>query len=281
MKKILIGLLSAVVAVTAIFGFAGCNKTSNENDVNTYIFNKAEDAKTLIMYTEPTFAPFEFKDGLKVIGVDVELAKNIAKTLNMNLKVKPISFNSVIIKTGDSNLNMGVAGLSITPERAEKVDFTNDYFSATQYIVYKKGELKKDADGNFNIDNIKDKTFGVQSATTGNTILKDNNFKCKPFESILVALQDFGGGCDYAVIDEFTAKHICADSDKFECAKIVSSITKKTDDGKDVPVFAPESYAIALKKGNKELLDKINPIIKKLIDDGQIAKWIKEFEVKK
>ena len=115
MKKILI-LLFFVFVVT------GCNNNDNQ----------------IVMVTEAGFAPYEFYDGDEIVGVDVEIAKEIAKSLGKELVIKDVYFNSIINELKSGKADFAAAGMSITEDRKKEVDFTIEYVTSNQVVVVKK-----------------------------------------------------------------------------------------------------------------------------------------------
>ena len=115
MKKILLSLL-------ILFFMCACKRNDNE----------------LIMVTEAGFAPYEYYENGEIVGVDIDIAKEIAKELNKKLVIKDIDFHSIIneVKTGKADL--GAAGISYTDERAKEVAFSINYATSKQVVIVKE-----------------------------------------------------------------------------------------------------------------------------------------------
>lgn len=252
MKKILVVILALVMAVS-LFVFAGCKKK-----------------ETLYVYTNSGFAPFEYTQGTEVVGVDIEIAKAIAKELDMKMVIKDVPFESVLAGITDEN-SIGLAGLTITEKRAQSVDFSIAYYGdAIQYVIYPDNELTTDEDLMVTADQLKNKTLGVQTGTTGALIAGDESETDGLFEGATVKEYDdahtatlaIGVGCDYVIIDRLTALQLVSENEGLEASQIAGM-----DD---------EEYGVAVKKGNTELLEVINTVIERLLDEGKIAQWIEE-----
>lgn len=118
MKKILLTL----IAVLSILATTGCKKDSNE----------------LIMVTEAGFAPYEYYDNGEIVGVDIDIAKEIATELGKKLVVKDVAFDSIINEVRTGKADFGAAGISYSEERAEKVDFSINYAVSKQVVIVKE-----------------------------------------------------------------------------------------------------------------------------------------------
>ncbi|HHU43913.1 MAG: transporter substrate-binding domain-containing protein [Bacillota bacterium] len=254
MKKILVILLIIVFACS-LFVLSACEK----------------DKKTVLyVYTESGFPPFEYSKGDEIVGVDIEIAKAIAKELGMELVVRDVMFDSIVSGINEDNA-IGLAGITITPDREQAVDFSIPYFGdAIQYVIYPKGALELNDELMIEGDLLKNKVLGVQTGTTGDNIVqvevKEGGLfagaTAKGYDNALIAADDIGSGCDYVVIDRLTALQIAAANNNLEASQIA---------GLDA-----ESYGIAVKKGNKVLLNAINWILHNLLEEGKIDQWLEE-----
>ncbi len=253
MKKILIILLALVLA-GSLFVLTGCKN----------------DKETLVVYTESGFAPFEYAKGTEIVGVDIEIAKAIAEELGMKLEIKDVAFDSIIAGINENNA-IGLAGITITQKRAETVDFSIPYYGdAIQYVIYPTGALTPDEELLVSGEQLKNKKLGVQGGTTGDTVAtaeavaggKFAGATVKNYDNAYVAVNDIGQGCDYVIIDRLTAIQLVANNEGLACSQIAD--------------LEAEEYGIAVKKGNTELLTKINAILEKLLEDGKIDQWLEE-----
>lgn len=213
----------------------------------------------LVMATNAEFPPYEYYEGDKIVGIDAEIAEAIAKELGMTLEIEDMAFDSIIPAVTSGKADFGAAGMTVTEERKVSVDFTDTYATASQVIIVKEGsEITGEAD-------LKDKVVGVQLGTTGDLLASEIE-GCtveqynKGFEAVQALMQD---KIDAVVIDGAPAKEFVEQS---EGLKILET------------PLTEESYAIAVKKGNTELVDQMNAALKKLGEDGTldaiVAKYI-------
>ena len=216
----------------------------------------------LNMATNAEFPPYEYHDGDAVVGIDAEIAKAIADELGMELEIEDIAFDSIIPEIVSGKADMGLAGMTVTEDRMQSVDFSNTYAKASQkIIVTEDSEIASP-------DDLKGVIVGVQLGTTGDIYVSDLEADGttverynKGFEAVQALSQ---GKIDAVVIDGEPAKTFVAET---QGLKILDES------------FTDEEYAIAVKKGNTELLEKINGALKTLKDNGTldeiVAKYIK------
>ena len=217
---------------------------------------------TLTMATNAEFPPYEYHDGDAIVGIDAEIAKAIADELGMELEIEDIAFDSIIPEIVSGKADMGLAGMTVTEDRMQSVDFSDTYAKASQkIIVTEDSEIASP-------DDLKGVIVGVQLGTTGDIYVSDLEADgttverySKGFEAVQALSQ---GKIDAVVIDGEPAKTFVAET---EGLKILEES------------FTDEEYAIAVKKGNTELLEKINGALKTLKDNGTldeiVAKYIK------
>ncbi len=237
MKKTIAIVLCLVLSLCC---FVACNNSSED---------------TLVVYLEAGFPPFEYANGDKVVGVDVDIANAIGEKLGMKVVIKDVSFDSICAGISEDNA-CGISGITINDERKQNVDFTSPYYYSQQAVIYKKGELTP-VNGFVSTDVLKGKVVGVQTGTTGDSLVQEisGESNAKQYYNALFATQDLGTGCDYVVIDSVVAANLVANNDGIEYADL------------DVE---KEPYGIAVKKGNTELLNKIEKALQELIADGKI-----------
>ncbi|MEG0022496.1 MAG: ABC transporter substrate-binding protein [Bacilli bacterium] len=209
----------------------------------------------LVMVTEAGFAPYEFYENNKIVGVDVEIAKEIASAMGKELEIKDITFSSIINELKSGKGDMALAGMSITEERKKSVDFSIEYAKSRQVIVVQQdSNIKSPKD-------INDKKVAVQLGTVADLELTDN-YKTVTVvrqKKFLAAAEDVKAGkADCIVMDYLPAVELVKEN---KSLKIL-----------DEELFT-DSYAIAVKKGNKELLKEINKVLQRLIDEGKINEF--------
>lgn len=208
----------------------------------------------LVLVTEAGFAPYEYYSNGEIVGVDIDIAKEIAKALNMELVIKDVAFDSIIseVKTGKSDL--GAAGISYTEERAREVDFTVNYATSNQVIIINKySNIAGENDLQY-------KKVAVQLGSVADDYLSNNfiNIEIIREKKFLAAIQDLKDGkVDAVVMDELPA------------TKLVTSDMLILDE----PLLT-DSYGMVIRKGNTKLLDECNKVIIKLKESGKIDEFL-------
>jgi len=224
---------------------------------------KKEEKTTLTMATNAEFPPYEFYDGDEIVGIDAEIAAAVAKSMGLELKIEDMAFDSIIAAVSSGKADIGLAAMTVTKSREKNVDFSDTYAKATQVIIVKNGSTVASP------DDLEGKKIGVQLGTTGDVYaadIKDADVERfnKGFEAVQSLTQD---KIDAVIIDTEPAKEFVASAEGL-------SILDEA--------FTEEEYAIAVKKGNKELLDDINDALQSLQKSGEldkiVAKYIKADE---
>lgn len=216
------------------------------------------DGGTLIMATEAGFAPYEYKDdGINIIGVDVDIAKEIAKDMGKELKILDMDFDSTLVAVQQGKADFVAAGLSVTDERKEVVDFSVEYATSKIVLV-----VRKDNETIKSADDITDKTIiGVQQGNTADYYCQDEypDSTLNPYTKFLQGALDLKNNkIDCLMMDSLPAAQLVAQNPDF-------TILEKE-------VFT-DKYALAVKKGNTEMLDQINATLKRLMDEGKIDEY--------
>lgn len=271
MKKI-IALLLTIVLCTAVL--ASCGSAADKQSLES-IKEKGE----LVVYTNAEFPPFEYLANGEPTGVDMDIAKAIADEIGVELKVENVKFDTIISSVQSGKAAMGAAGITVTDERKESVDFSISYTTSTQYVI-----LPADAEY-ANITSLKGMEIGVQLGTTGDFIISDevNGYKDDDGNDVKGVLQDTGasvttynnanlaaealksGKIKAVVVDKLPAELIAKNSDgKLKAVELVY------EDGSNTA----ESYAICVAKGNDTLLEVVNKVINDLLDQGKIDEFI-------
>ena len=170
-------------------------------------------AGTLNVYTCSGFEPYEFIDAdNKVIGVDVYLMELVCEELNMKINVVDMDFDGICGKVSTEDNAIGAAGITITDERKETIEFSTPYFSSVQYIISQKDQAYT------SLDKLAGKKIGVQKGTTGammveeaieSGVLKDTGAEMVEYDTGAVAYTALKAGkVDFVVIDELPAKKL-------------------------------------------------------------------------
>ncbi len=214
-------------------------------------------ADTLTFGTNAEFPPFEFVSAEGVIdefdGIDMVIAKKSAEANDMTAKISNMEFDSLLIALQNGMIDAVIAGMTVTEERAEAVNFSTPYYTATQVMIVPQGsEIKTAAD-------MADKKIVVIQGYTGEACVQDLGYPYEAFKKGSEAILELlNGKCDVVVIDSATAAKYVADNKELTIVE-------------DEESFGAEEYAIAVKKGNDELLEKINTAIEAMLEDGTIS----------
>lgn len=225
--------------------------------------------QTLKVGTDAQFPPFEKQEGDgKITGFDADLLEAIAKAGGFKADLQHTGWDPMFEGIDRGKLDAGIGGITITEERKKKYDFTEPYFEATQVILVPNNSTVK------TLKELNGKKIGVQSATTGEKVVQDAFGKTysglKGYDDLPSAVEDLKLGrldavvADNAVVMEYVKK--LGDS-KFKIVED-SSIPK-------------EQYGLIVKKGNKEVLDKLNAGLKKVREDGTYDKIYEKYFGKK
>ncbi|MDP1900916.1 MAG: basic amino acid ABC transporter substrate-binding protein [Rubrivivax sp.] len=213
-------------------------------------------AKVYVVGTDAAYAPFASQnEKAEIVGFDIEVVKAVAAKAGIEVKFVNTPWEGIFNALGQGDRDLVVSAVTITPERQQTMDFSDPYFDAQQLIAVKaSSKIAKFAD-------LKKLKVGVQTGTTGDEAVSKLQGKTsaniKRFESTPLALKELeSGGVDAVVADNGVVIHYVANNPggKF-----------KTVADKD---FVPEQYGIALKKGNAELLAKVNKGLAEIKADG-------------
>lgn len=257
----------------ALLMFAGC----------VALFAACGDKDAIVVQTNAYFAPFEYYDGTKIVGVDVEIMNLVGKKLDKEVKWNDGEFGIIIDTVKEGKVaDCGAAGITITDERAEKVDFSIPYYTSVQYVIVPNNSKieTKEADGTTYVvwEALAGKALATQTDTTGwiyadaevdtkDGVLYGTGTKHQALDSANVAAESLGDTIDVIIIDELPAKYLVSNNKNFKCYPLYYT---GADGEADSPV--EEQYAIAVTKGNKELLDAINEVLTELLVKGADGK---------
>ncbi len=242
--------LAAVMALS----MAACGSKQEESSSNE---QTTTSGGTIVFGTNAEFPPFEYVGGEGVVdgfdGIDMAIAKKIAEDNGKTASINNMEFDSLLLALQNGQIDAVIAGMTITDERKEAVDFSEPYYTATQVMIVKDdSDIKKASD-------MQDKKIAVVQGYTGEECVKGLGYSYEAFKKgSETILELMNGKCDVVVIDSATAEKYVGDN---EGIKIVE----------DPEAFEAEEYGIAVKKGNTELLNQINASISKMKSDGTIS----------
>lgn len=220
----------------------------------------------LIMATNAEFPPYEYHEGDQVVGIDAEIAQAIAEKLGLTLRIEDMEFDSIISSIKGGKADIGLAGMTVTEERQEEVNFSTSYATGVQVII-----VREDSDIT-SVDDLfaegANHIIGVQLATTGDLYTSDDIEKAglgtvdrynKGADAVM-ALKN--GQVDCVVIDNEPAK---AFVEANEGLKILDT------------EYVTEDYAIALSKDNDALQQAVNQALEELIADGTVQSILDKY----
>ncbi len=278
MKKIISLALALVMLCGAVFAFASCSKEEK-----------------IIVHTNAFFAPFEYYEGTEIVGVDVEIMNKVGEKLGKKIEFTNVEFSAIIDNVKDGVVcDAGAAGITITDERKEKVDFSIPYYTSVQYVIFKADDTtlatKTGADGEYMVwEALAGKKIGTQTDTTGwiytegeinaqasdpdygyDGVLYGTNTQLSTYDNAQLAADAIGANMiDAVIIDELPAQFIVSKNTQYKCVPLFYSGETDAD---DAPV--EEQYAICVTKGNTALLDAINAVLDEMMKNGEVEKLV-------
>jgi polar amino acid transport system substrate-binding protein len=210
------------------------------------------------MATNAAFPPYESVEGSEIVGIDPEIAKLIADDLGKELVIEDMAFDSIIAAVQTGKADIAMAGMTVTEDRKQNIDFSDPYTEAAQVIVVKTDSTVATP------DDLTGKTIGVQIGTTGDIYAEDIEGATierysKYFEAINALIQ---GKIDAVIVDREPAKVFVNENAEL---KLIDE------------EFTVEEYAIGVSKENTQLLNDINASLKKLKESGKVDEIINKY----
>ena len=275
-KRVAMGAAAGIASLALVFGLTACSggetaatdegsSSSSAADEGAAGYTLVNDGK-LTIATSPDFPPFENLENGEYVGFDIEVGKAVAEELGLEPEFVTLQFDAIIpaIQAG-GQADIAISGLTVDPERAEQVDFSDSYYTDDQAIAVMKG-------GSVTADNAEEElnkegvVIAVQSGTTGETFVKEN------FPNATV--QPYGNSTDaFAAMQAGQANAVCTN------ISVVSQMLADAYQDAEVVYTAAtgEEYAIAVSKDNPELTAAVNEAIAKLEEDGTIDALKEQF----
>ena len=257
MKKI-IALALAVLMIAAVM--TGCGSKDAKSDLKTV------EAGKLIMATNAAFPPYEFIEGNEIVGIDAEIAGAIAEKLGLELQIDDMEFDSIVESVKGGKADIGLAGMTVTPERQEVINFTASYATGVQVVIVAEGSAITSVDDLFAEG--ANHLIGVQRNTTGDLYstwdLEDAG---------LATVERYSKGAD-AVQALLTGKVDCVVIDNEPAKAFVEA-----NEGLKIldTEYAIEDYAAAMNKDNTELYEAVNAALEELIADGTVKSIVEKY----
>ena len=282
MKKSVLKILAlALVAVMAVSALAACGGSSSggssagTEDTGSAAAPADETAAAapltinegqLIMATNAYFPPYEYYEGEEIVGIDAEIAAAVAERLGLELVIEDIEFDSIIAGIQTGKYDIGLAGMTVTEDRLQSVNFSTPYATGIQSIIVAEGSPITSIDDLLEGDYI----VGVQSGTTGDIYMSSSpedggvgedrvDRYSKGNDAVLALMQ---GKVDAVVIDNQPA---IAFVDANEGLMILET------------PYTVEDYAMAIAKENTALLEQVNAILAELEADGTLQSIIDSY----
>ncbi|MBR5621478.1 amino acid ABC transporter substrate-binding protein, partial [Candidatus Saccharibacteria bacterium] len=226
-----------------------------------------------VVETNAFFAPFEFYENRQIVGVDIEIVNRVAEKMNKTIQIKNVEFDVIIDNVESGRIaDAGAAGLTITPAREEKVDFTIPYYTSVQYVIFNKNTPPSLRGDHVVWESLAGYTLGSQTGSTGyifvddeikNGLLAGTGTTLKGIDSHQLAADAISAHIiDYAIADELAAKFIVEKNPGLEALPLYYSGATREE---DYPV--EESYAIAVNKSRTELLEAFNEVLAEMLTE--------------
>ena len=240
MKK----LIALILVLAMCLTFAACGAKGKS-------LEKVQAAGKLTVATSPDFPPFESLEGGEVVGIEVDIMELIAKELGVELEIVQMDFDSVLLGIQSAKYDCGMSGITVDAKRQKNMLFTTPYYNAAQVIVVKEGsDIKGKAD-------LTGKTVSVQTGTTAESGCGDAGIATQAFNANADAKAALTTGkVDAWVVDNLTALQMVEEGD---------GLTVLEENLTDEP------YAFAFAFGSETLVEEINTILAKLIEDGTVG----------
>lgn len=246
--------------------------------ISTYFFVQSIESYDYIVETNAFFAPFEYYDNRQIVGVDVDIINKVAEKLNARIDIKNVEFDLIIDNVASGVIaDAGAAGLTITPARAEKVNFTIPYYTSIQYVIYNRDRAPVERSGHVVWEALAGSMLGSQMGSTGylfiadevdSGVLKDTGTTVKGLDSHQLAADAINAHIiDYAIADQLAADYIV---EKNPTLAAMPLYYQGATPEEDYPV--EESYAIAVNKQLPELLDAFNEVLNEMLQPDENGK---------
>lgn len=263
MKKLVCFVLVFLIALLGAVSLTACNKTDGE----------------IVVFTNAFFAPFEYYDGTKIVGVDIDIMNMVGERMNKNVVFENKDFGTLIDYVQEGKLcDAAAAGFTITEERLQKVNFSVTYYTSVQYVIVAKNSMTvntaTDTTSCFYWSQLAGKKIGVQLDTTGHIYvqgeidgweegvdgeLTGSNATCTPYDDAQLAYSALkAGNIDCVVVDALPAQYLIKNDGADYMAYALYY---------DAETATSEDYGIAVNKANTQLLAEIDAVLNQLKAD--------------
>ncbi|MFI3172388.1 MAG: ABC transporter substrate-binding protein [Eubacteriales bacterium] len=255
-SKLVMLALAGILAMS----LTACGGASDDGELSTAV------AGQLTMATNAQFPPYEYYEGESIIGIDAEIAEAIAEKLGLELVIEDMEFDSIITAVKGGKADIGLAGMTVTAEREEEVNFTESYATGVQVVIVTEDSAITSVDDLFadGANNV----VGVQRNTTGD-IYASGDIE----DAGLGTMDRYSKGAD-AVQALTTGKVDCVIIDNEPAKAFVEAV-----DGIKIleTEYVTENYAAAMSKDNEALYTAVNEALQELIEDGTVQEIVDKY----
>jgi len=267
LKKVIFGAMVGVMSLSFVACSNGESKeASNKGAVTT--IDKIKESKKLVIGTSADYPPYEFHKEINgkdtIIGFDVEIAKEVAKDLGVELEINDMKFDGLVAALKTGKVDMVLAGMNPTEERKQSVDFSNIYYTADHAVIVRA----EDKDKYKSLADLKGKEIGAQKGAIQEELAKTQ----------IEGAQVKGLGKVTDLVLELKNKKVDAIVVEVPVAKFY--VSKNPDlaitDAKFKIEAGEQGSAVAVKKGDEAFVNAINSTLEKLIKEGKIDKFVVE-----
>ena len=221
----------------------------------------------LLIATSPDFPPFENLENGEMVGLDIEIGKAVAEKLGLEPEFVSLQFDSILTAVAaGTQADVGISGLTVDPERAKTVDFSDSYYVDDLSVAVMKNNADITADNADEALNKEGVVIAVQSGTSGETYVKENYPKA--------TVQPYGNSTDaFAALQSGQANAVCTNK-----AVVERMLANAYTDAQVVKSIATgEEYAVAVAQANKALTAAINKALEELQADGTIDALVAKY----
>lgn len=255
MKKV---FAIALALCLVLFSFSASAETALE---------RIQNAGVLVVGTEATYGPYEFLDeDANPIGCDIWLAEQIAEALGVELKIQDMGFDGIIPAVQAGNVDIGIAAFTVDEERAKVIDFSNQYELSEQLLIVKKG----DGETYTTKESLAGLKVGAQMGTVQSKLIESVLTDSELFELDTypnLAMETVNGNIAGFVCDAAVGLGMVAQNDNLEVAGFTFTAEE-----------ASFGKACVLAQGNPELMEIVNQVIDKVVEDGSYLEMFEKYD---
>ena len=257
-------IVTGLISIMAV-GLAGCGNSATKKE-DTGVLDSIKESGKLVVGLSADYAPYEFhiiENGQdKIVGFDVSLAEEIADELDVELEIKEMDFDALITALPAGKIDLIISGMNPTEKRKKAVDFSEIYYTANHGILVKAEDVDKYTDFS-DLDGLKvGAQLGSTQAELASTLIKDANLQLLSNVNNLI-LELKSGKVDAVVMEVGVAQMAVKNNPELAVGK---PVYEETDSGN----------AIAIAKGNEDLVKIVNGVISRITEDGTMNKYIEE-----